>query len=142
MKHVLAIFLVFAALNSRAEQSPRGIDPAVAPNSVKKVADSQVLSKADVMPEPITDFSTYVMHNVIYPKSARDSNVQGKVTVKFIVNEDGHISDITVMDGGVQKDIDAEVVRLIKRMPAWKPGMQDGKPVKVYVTKKVRFVLD
>jgi periplasmic protein TonB len=66
---------------------------------------------------------------VQYPKSAQQQGISAKVFVEFVVNEDGSISEASPMPGiSVSSDLDAEAVRVVLAMPAWKPGYVDGKP--------------
>jgi TonB family protein len=82
----------------------------------------------------------YLKKNAKYPSKARKNNIQGTVIAKFVVNKDGSISDIKIAEG-IDKKIDAQVVRTIKKMPKWKPGTQNGKPVPVIYTMPVKFSL-
>ena len=66
---------------------------------------------------------------------------QGRVTVQFIVNTDGSISNIGILRE-VDPELDGEAVRVISAMPKWKPGMQKGKPVRVKYTVPVMFRLN
>jgi len=82
----------------------------------------------------------FIQKSIQYPDSARENDVQGRVVIGFIVNEDGSLSDITVRKS-VSWDIDREALRVVKRMPKFKPGMQDGKPVRVQFTLPIMFKL-
>ena len=75
-----------------------------------------------------------------YPMISQEYGIQGKVICQFVVNRDGSISDIEVVRG-VDKYLDEEAVRVIKSMPAWKPGKMNGKPVRVKFTLPVVFRL-
>lgn len=81
---------------------------------------------------------SYLSHNLRYPEKAMDAGVEGQVVVQFVVCEDGTLCKESVVKslGG---DCDEEVLRVIKRMPKWKPGKSDGKPVKVYHRLPVTF---
>ncbi len=82
----------------------------------------------------------YLSKNIRYPILAERNHLEGMVIVQFVVNEEGAISDIVVLKklgGGT----DEEAVRVIKNMPAWSPGKQSGRPVKVRFTLPIRFTL-
>ncbi|NCX96219.1 MAG: energy transducer TonB [Chitinophagia bacterium] len=66
--------------------------------------------------------------------------IQGRVIVNFVVNEDGFISDVKVLRG-IGGGCDEEALRVIKAMPTWTPGEQDGKKVKTYFTQPISFRL-
>ena len=70
-------------------------------------------------------FMDYIKTNMRYPASAKENGTQGRVTVQFVVDEDGSIKDSKVLRS-VDKDMDAEALRLINTMPKWKPGRQRG----------------
>lgn len=70
----------------------------------------------------------YIYTHLHYPPSALEKGIQGRVIISFMVNTDGSISDIEVVKG-VEAALDAEAVRIIRSMPKWIPGKQNGKPV-------------
>lgn len=78
--------------------------------------------------------------NLTYPTKAQENNIEGKILVQFIVEKDGSISN-PVIARGVDKDLDAEAIRIVSIMPKWKPGMNDGKPVRSKMTLPVAFKL-
>jgi TonB family protein len=84
---------------------------------------------------------TYIGKNLQYPANARENNVQGRVMVSFVVNEDGHLSDFKV-EKSANDELDNEAIRMAKSMPNWKPGSHEGKPVKVRYTIPINFRLN
>lgn len=106
-----------------------------------KKSDKQIFTYVDQMPEPTFDYLQYLGENTHYPDSARAHNIEGRVVVKFVVTEKGYITDAQVTKS-VDKDLDAEALRVIRKMPRWKPGRQNGKPVKVYFTAPINFKLE
>jgi protein TonB len=85
-------------------------------------------------------FYTYVGENIEYPTMARRLAVSGIVFVRFVVEKDGSITDVTVVRG-IGAGCDEEAVRVIQNAPAWTPGKQRGRPVRVMMTVPIRFVL-
>ncbi len=85
-------------------------------------------------------FYKYLSDNIKYPESALKNKIQGTVWVKFIIEKDGSISNIKAIRK-VNPDLDKEAVRVIKSMPKWKPGKQNGKPVRVSYQVPIRFSL-
>ena len=75
------------------------------------------------------DLFKFLGKNVHYPPDAREKNIQGKVILQFIVNEDGSISDIQVVQS-LSSDCDSEAIRVVKKMPRWIPGTKNGIPIK------------
>ena len=82
----------------------------------------------------------YLKENTEYPAKAVKNKIQGRVIVQFTVDEKGRLSDIKVVKS-VEPYLDAEAVRVVKSMPRWNPGMQNGKAVKVRYTLPVTFRL-
>jgi TonB family protein len=82
----------------------------------------------------------YMMMQVKYPAYAREHNIQGRVVVSFIVEKDGSLSNIKPV-GLVGGGCDEEVIRILNAMERWKPGKQNGKPVRVQYTLPVSFKL-
>ena len=111
----------------------------------KQLKGTPVFEVAEEMPEfpggGMSAFMDYIKTNMRYPASAKENGTQGRVTVQFVVDEDGSIKDSKVLRS-VDKDMDAEALRLINIMPKWKPGRQKGQPVAVKFTVPVMFRLD
>lgn len=82
----------------------------------------------------------FLNKNQKYPAAARRMGVEGKVFVKFIVDREGAISNIEIMKG-INADLDKEAIRLIKMMPPWKPGKQNGRAVKSQFVLPINFKL-
>lgn len=82
----------------------------------------------------------YIAENLDYPPLARENNIQGRVVLSFVVNEDGHISDIKVVKDLGYGTAEA-AIKVVKSMPRWKPGKQRNKPVKVRFNLPIRYQL-
>lgn len=83
----------------------------------------------------------YLSKNIKYPKQANEQGIHGRVVLNFVVNENGEISDI-VRVRGIGYGCDEEAMRVIKSMPPWKAGKQNGKAVKVAFSLPVTFELE
>jgi periplasmic protein TonB len=92
------------------------------------------------MPEFAGDMYSYISKVLRYPDAARESGIEGQVLIEFVVNEDGSVSDIKVVRG-IGGGCDEEAVRMVHGMPHWKPGEQNGIPVKVVFALPVKFEL-
>lgn len=106
----------------------------------RSTKDTSTMVYVEKMPDPGYNVNEYLATNIKYPVKAIDSNIQGKVILKFVVNEDGNISNITLLKA-VHYLLDKEALRVIRTMPKWKPGESKGKPVKVWFTLPVKFTL-
>lgn len=82
----------------------------------------------------------YLSSNIVYPDAMKKAGLQGTVFVGFIVEKDGIISEVKVLKG-IGGGCDEEAVRVISEMPAWKPGMQEGKAVRVQYTLPIKYAL-
>jgi TonB family protein len=80
----------------------------------------------------------WISENVNYPQITAKERVSGKVVAKFCVQKDGTISDIQILES-LSPPYDQEVIRLLRSMPQWKPGTQDGNPIPVYFTFPIKF---
>lgn len=83
----------------------------------------------------------YFMENIKYPEQAMKKGIQGRVAVSFIVEKDGSISNVRPVHS-VHPLLDKEAVRVVKSMPKWSPGKQNGKPVRVRFNVPVMFKLN
>lgn len=97
---------------------------------------------ASEMPAFDGDLTAFLNHQIQYPEQARIRGEEGRTVVKFVVNEDGSISNAAVVATSKSKLLDAEAIRVVGAMPNWKPGKQQGKPVKVYFNLPITFKLD
>lgn len=82
----------------------------------------------------------YVATHIKYPAIAQEQDIQGQVVLKFVVKEDGSVDDVKVIKG-LSKECDIEAVRVVKSLPRFIPGKQQGKAVRVYYTLPIRFQL-
>ncbi len=83
----------------------------------------------------------YLQSNLTYPDQARTDSVQGTVFVTFVVETDGIINDVKILRG-VSKELDEVSLRVVRAMPNWQPGYQEGEPVRVQYALPIRFVLN
>ena len=109
----------------------------------EEVSEQEVFTIVEEMPSyPGGDVKLYeyLGKNIKYPQIARESGIQGRVFVNFVVEPDGSVSNVKVMRG-IGGGCDEEAMRVIKSMPKWKPGKQRGKAVRVTYTIPVVFKL-
>ena len=109
----------------------------VRPNP-KKVYD--VVEQMPSFPGGMKAMMDYLARNIRYPANAKNDLIEGRVILQFIVDKKGRLSDVKVVRS-VEPSLDAEAVRVVKSMPRWNPGMQNGKAVKVRYTLPVTFRL-
>jgi protein TonB len=100
-----------------------------------------VVEKMPQFPGGQAELFKFISENMKYPVDAQKKKIQGRVILSFVVNEDGSISDVHVVRK-VYPSLDAEAIRVVKMMPKWQPGYQDGKAVKVRYVIPMTFKLD
>lgn len=112
--------------------------PAPKPEVATKVFD--VVEEMPSFPGGSAALMSYLNGNTKYPVVAQENGVQGKVIISFVVERDGSISDVRVARS-VDPSLDREAQRVVKSMPRWKPGKQNGSAVRVKYTVPVVFRL-
>ena len=85
-------------------------------------------------------FYKYVGEKIKYPAQARRMGIEGRVFVEFVINKDGTLSDVRAIKG-IGAGCDEEALRVIKSMPGWKPGKQNGRTVAVSYSMPINFSL-
>jgi len=106
-----------------------------------EVKDTMPINIAEIMPEfkgGEHALYEYLGKNVKYPKFALENGLEAKLYVQFIVNKDGSISDVKVLNPEGY-GFDKEATRVISAMPTWKPGKQAGRKVRVYYVLPINF---
>lgn len=114
-----------------------------APEPPKHVEETKVFTVVEQMPMfPGGDAAlmSYLANNIHYPTVAAENGVQGRVVVGFVVERDGSITDVSVLRG-VDPSLDREAMRVVKSMPRWTPGKQNGSAVRVKYQVPVAFRL-
>jgi periplasmic protein TonB len=128
------------------EGDPNGIDPGIVDpgpgtGAVEAPPPPQIFTYVEQMPEPSVNVNEFLSKNLRYPELAKENNIQGRVTVRFVVDENGDVSDVNVVKG-IGGGCDEEAKRVVMKMPKWRPGKQNGKAVKVYYTLPISFRLE
>ncbi|MFB0948147.1 MAG: TonB family protein [Spirosomataceae bacterium] len=114
------------------------------PAGLGKAREEEIFTTVEQQPEfpgGIAQMYRYIGENMKYPSAAQRANVSGKVFVKFVVEKDGSIGDISILKG-IGFGCDEEASRVIKSMPKWSPGRQNGRNVRVYFTMPISFRLE
>jgi protein TonB len=105
--------------------------------------EQQIFMVVESMPEfpgGEVELHKYLAENIKYPQMAKESGIQGRVFVTFVVERDGSVTDVRVLRG-IGGGCDEEAIRVVKNMPKWTPGKQRGKPVRVQFNLPVKFTL-
>ena len=130
-------------INAEVEQN-EVIEEYVAPEVVEEeVVEQEIFQIVEEMPSfpgGEAKLMEYVAKNIKYPQIARETGIQGRVFVGFVVEPDGSISNVKLLRG-IGGGCDEEAMRVIKSLPKWKPGKQRGKAVRVSYQIPVFFKL-
>lgn len=92
-------------------------------------------------PGGLPAYNEFTSEHMIYPESAKQQGIEGRVYVQFVVLCDGSIRDVAIMKG-VSPELDQEALRIFSLMPRWKPGSIDGNNIQAKFTMPVHFKLD
>ena len=80
----------------------------------------------------------HLQANIKYPPEAAKNNIEGRVIVQFVIDETGQVGEVKIVRP-VSEELDAEAVRVVKALPKFEPGRQDGEAVSVWYTLPVMF---
>lgn len=132
MKKILFILMLFFTMFTT-----------VSAQSVQEKPQEKVYEVIEDMPEfpgGQGELMKYLRNNVKYPAEAQKKKIEGRVIVTFVVNKKGRITHPTVVRSA-HPLLDAEALRVVKRMPKWTPGRMNGEPVNVKYALPVTFKL-
>lgn len=115
-----------------------------APPGIGKPGNKETFVSVEQMPEfpgGTAAMSKYLSDNIRYPKEALAARQEGKVFLKFVVTELGDITEVSIVRSSGSPLLDKEALRVVKSMPKWRSGKQNGRSVRVYYTLPVHFNL-
>jgi len=84
----------------------------------------------------------YVANNIQYPDDAINNNMEGVVNVRFTIDEQGHVSNVSTIGNKLGYGMEEEAMKVVSGMPSWTPGMIKGKKVKAWYTLPISYKLD
>ena len=150
LKYVLFVSLIacltgtnmkISAQNETATEQPQPL--IFAPQEQQINVNEEILVWAEQIPEfpgGLEALSKYISDNLKYPEEAQENGVQERIVLRFVVEKDGSVSDVTVLRGK-DPNLKKEAIRVIQSLPKFEPGRQNGKPVRVYFTLPINFKL-
>ena len=143
MKDILLPFLLLFTITCTAQTDTSEIEFAVS-----KVKDSTIINEPfkaftfveqpPYFPNGDAALMDTIRKNLQYPAKEKQDGVKGSVIVRFIIDEQGNVI-LPVVMRGISATLDAEAIRVVSALPKFKPGKQQGKPVKVYYTVPISF---
>jgi protein TonB len=99
-----------------------------------------VVEEMPMFPGGDGELLKFIAEHTTYPDIAKENNIQGRVIVRFCVTAKGGVSQVSILKG-VDPELDAEAIRVVNTLPAFKPGKQGGKPVPVWYMVPITFTL-
>ena len=99
-----------------------------------------VVEEMPMFPGGDGELLKYIAEHTTYPDIAKENNIQGRVIVRFCVTAKGGVSQVSILKG-VDPELDAEAIRVVNTLPAFKPGKQGGKPVPVWYMVPITYTL-
>lgn len=137
----------FTPGNANIDSGADGLNPPIAGNNpggpivVTPPNVPAIPMFVEQMPAFPGDMQSYLSKNINYPANAREAGIQGRVAITFVVNEDGSITNAKVTHS-IGAGCDEEALRVIKAMPKWKAGKNNGVATKVMFTQAISFKLE
>jgi protein TonB len=110
----------------------------------EEAEEDQVFFIVEDMPQfPGGDgaLANFIATHVVYPEIAKENGITGRVYVRFVVNSSGKVDKVSIARG-VDPSLDKAAIDVINKLPDWSPGKQRGKPVNVWYTAPINFVLN
>lgn len=125
----------------KPEEGTSGTNETAVVDTTRK--SGQVFTEVEQVPEfpgGLNAFGRFLGTNVRYPKADREKGIQGRVIATFVVETDGSLSGLKI-SRGISKGLDEESLRVLRQSPNWKPGIQNGKKVRVQYSVPISFTL-
>ena len=129
--------------NAEIPEPPENPDQQEQPEVVDmydEPVDIRVVEDLPQFPGGAAEFMKWLTKNLRYPASAQSQQVKGRVVAQFIINRDGSVTDLEVTEH-LNRACDNEVLRVLRMMPKWQPGLMDAKPCRTKVCIPVVFNL-
>ncbi len=130
-------------INSEATAETRIDVNTIITEEVEKVDPVFLIGQLDDDPEfpgGMLGLQKYLIGAVKYPVAALERGIQGTVYLSFIINKEGKVENVKILRG-IETTLDNEAFRVVNSLPQWKPGRQNGRPVKVSYQVPIKFQL-
>jgi TonB family protein len=108
--------------------------------TIQPIDEDTLYKSVQVKPQFPGDLNQWLSTYIQYPQDAKNSNIQGTVYITFIIEKDGDVSTVKMLQG-VWPTLDKEALRVVSAMPKWSPGIQDNKAVRVQYMVPIHFIL-
>lgn len=135
---IVGLLLCSCASNKKSIDNKNEKDSVVNNNDT---TDFMVVEEYPEFPGGMEALMDFLSKNIKYPEAAKEQGIEGRVFVTFVVEKDGSVNNVKVLrdiGGGCGE----EAARVVKMMPKWKPGKQNGKVVRTQFNLPIQFRLD
>jgi protein TonB len=128
-------------VSTETHEGEKGVDlPPESPVVAEDATPFTIVEEMPSFPGGEQKMMQYLSDHIKYPPVARENGITGRVYVKFVVDKEGKIKDAVVLRG-IGAGCDEEALRVVRTMPDWKPGRQNGRSVPVYFNLPINFTL-
>ncbi len=150
MKKIIFLLLITMPLFGIAQKDSTIIEddfeeiidaPLPPPYPDKKEVVVQIVEKMAEYPGGNGAMSKFIQKNLKYPKKARKKEIEGRVIIQFVINKEGKVTKAKILRD-IGYGCGEEALKVVNKMPKWKPATQRGKPVKVMMTLPFNFKLE
>jgi periplasmic protein TonB len=154
MKPILfSIFTLLLLANGFSQTKNSRVPNSPSPLNAIKTSDSIIVKENDTLVYAVVDqqaefpggmyaMRNFIGKNISYPPEEMKRGIQGKCIIKFVINKDGRVAEASVLKGVPDgPNCDKEALRIVRKMPNWRPAILKGKPVRVYYQLPVQFML-
>lgn len=101
----------------------------------------RIVQQIPEFPGGMAAFTQWLTRNLKYPPVAQQKHIEGKVVVSFIINKNGSVSDLKIEQSANDSYLDQEALRVMMRMPKWKPGLENDKPCRTMMAVPIIFAI-
>jgi periplasmic protein TonB len=148
-----SIFSMLLFANFFSQTNNRIITDATPPMKERKIADSILVVEKDTIvygtvdqpaefPGGLSALSSFINKNISYPAEEMERGIQGKCIIKFVINTDGRVIEAEVLKGiPGGANCDKEALRIVRKLPNWRPAVLNGKHVRMYYQLPIMFVI-
>ena len=125
----------------KKEDAEKDVVPAVPLLKNDDPLSFRIVQQIPEFPGGMAAFTQWLTHNLKYPPVAHQQRIEGKVIVSFIINKDGSASELKIEQSANNPYLDQEVLRVMARMPKWKPGIENDKPCRTMMAVPIIFAI-
>jgi len=140
LKIIILTITTICVLLSCKETKPIAIKQTQDNNTELDSKSFDITDRNPEFPGGDNELLNYISNNLKYPESAKANGISGRVPILLTINEKGEITDAKVIRG-ICPELDEEAVRLVKAMPKWEPGYENGKAKTSYLMLPINFKL-